>query len=149
MVVLNILKDRMDITVKNLQSSISVPISKIQLVAQQAVDQLTREGVLSRSLAELSIVFVGTQRMRTLNKRYLGHDYVTDIVTFNLESSAELIICPQVAAVNAKGYGMPVSKELVLYVIHGLLHLAGYDDHTPSDIKRIRAKEQELMGKLA
>ena len=93
-------------------------------------------------------MFVGSRRMRTINKKYLGHDYVTDVITFDLEGSAEIIICPQVALSNAKIHGVSISKELLLYVIHGFLHLAGYDDHKPQDIVRMRLKEKQLLGKL-
>jgi probable rRNA maturation factor len=96
--------------------------------------------------------------MRSLNKKYLGHDYVTDVITFNLGGEtptgllgpicAEIVICPQVALQNAKLYRGSVKNEILLYLIHGLLHLAGYDDHNPKDIQQMRAKEKELMGKV-
>ena len=81
--------------------------------------------------------------MRRMNREYLGHDHVTDVITFD---HGEIIVCPSVAARNAGIYGNTVGKELSLYVVHGILHLAGYDDHTPRDIQRMREKEQELLA---
>ncbi|MBF0490494.1 MAG: rRNA maturation RNase YbeY [Candidatus Omnitrophica bacterium] len=138
----------MDITVTNLQSSIPVSVSKIKLAAQKAVGELNRRGRACSARTELSIVFVGTKRMRSLNKKYLGHDYVTDVITFDLEGAAEIIICPQVAQQNAKHYKQSVSKELLLYVLHGLLHLAGYEDHRHQDIQQMRSMEQKLLEKV-
>ena len=94
----------------------------------------------------LSIVFVGTKRMGAINKNFLNHDYVTDVLTFDLgEGSAEIIICPQVADMNAKEFQSTTEKELILYVIHGILHLAGYDDHHPKDIQKMRQMEKRLL----
>jgi len=84
--------------------------------------------------------------MRVINKKYLGHDYVTDVLTFALDAhAAEIIICPQIAHVNARLYRSSTERELVLYVIHGILHLAGYDDHKPLDIIQMRHMEKELL----
>jgi probable rRNA maturation factor len=134
----------MDITVKNLQSSIPIPQSTIKTIAFKT-GKLLR---LSKRLGEVSIVLVGSKRMRRINQDYLGHDYVTDVITFDLKDSAEIIICPQVAYQNAKFYGVSLKKELLLYVVHGFLHLAGFDDHNSQDIKRMRSKEQSLLDRL-
>jgi probable rRNA maturation factor len=87
--------------------------------------------------------------MRTINREYLKHDYVTDVLTFDLsEGQGEIIICPQVALSNARFYQNSTAKELVLYVIHGILHLAGYDDHAPADIAQMRKMENSLLKNL-
>ena len=94
----------------------------------------------------LSIVFVGTRRMRAINKKYLNHDYVTDVLTFDLGGgSGEIIICPRVASANAKENKTSTENELILYVVHGILHLAGFNDHTPHDILQMRRMEKELL----
>ena len=84
--------------------------------------------------------------MRAINKKYLKHDFVTDVLTFGLEEKmGEVIICPQVAAANARAHRSTVDKEIILYVIHGILHLAGWDDHQPEDILRMRQMEGKLL----
>jgi probable rRNA maturation factor len=96
--------------------------------------------------ASLSIVFSGTRRMRAINKKYLKHDYVTDVLTFDLgEGSGEIVICPQIARMNAKAHRTSTEREIILYVIHGILHLAGYDDRSPKDTLQMRRMEEELM----
>ena len=124
------------ISTTNLQRQVPIPSSKIQSAAQKALKYLKLKNLA------LSIVFVGEQRMRRINKEYLGHDYVTDVLTFE---HGEILICPAVAKRNARRFGSSVEKELLLYVVHGILHLAGYDDHTPADIQKMRKKEKELL----
>jgi probable rRNA maturation factor len=94
----------------------------------------------------LSIVFVGDRRMRAINKKFLGHDYVTDVLTFDLgEGQGEIIICPGKAGMNAKAHQSSTQKEIVLYAVHGILHLAGYEDKSPEGIRQMRAMEKELL----
>lgn len=126
----------MHISITNLQKSVRIPSAKIKAIASKAARSLKLD------IKELSLVFVGEAQMRTINRTYLKHDYVTDVITF---THGEIVICPQVAKRQAVEHGSSTAQELVLYVIHGLLHLAGYDDHTPAQIKRMRDKEQALM----
>lgn len=132
----------MNIAVKNLQIKVPIPCSKISTAVLKA------SRLLRLKKKEVSIVFVGSQRMQSLNRIYLGHDYVTDVITFDLDQEAEIIICPAVAKKNAALYSQKFTSELLLYIIHGLLHLAGYDDHSEGDIKRIRIREQQLLDKI-
>jgi probable rRNA maturation factor len=130
----------MEITLKNLQKKIPVPRARILRAAKAALRKLDLASL------GLSIVFVGARRMRALNKKYLGHDFVTDVLTFDLgEDSGEVVICPLIAGVNARAHHTSTQKELTLYVIHGILHLAGYDDHSPKDILKMRRMENELI----
>lgn len=120
---------------------------------------LTREGIRS---ADLSIVFVNDSKMKSLNKAYLGRSYATDVLAFNFheqlplekkkqspesrqEVCGEIIISAAMAARNGREFGSSVQEELQLYVIHGLLHLLGFDDGSASDKERMREKERELM----
>lgn len=132
----------MNVSIVNLQHKIPIPKKKITRAVALASHRLKLK------LKEVSLVFVGQKRMRTINKTHLKHDYVTDVITFDYKSSGEIIICPSVAALNARQYANSVESELLLYVIHGLLHLAGFDDHKPSDIARMRRKEEELLNLL-
>lgn len=130
----------MEITLKNLQKKIPIPQAKVLKAAKAAFRKL---GLSHRGL---SIVFVGARRMRAINKKYLKHDHVTDVLTFDLgENAGEMIICPRIAHANAKAYQTSTENEIILYVIHGILHLAGFDDHSPKDILQMRKMEKELL----
>ena len=88
--------------------------------------------------------------MRAVNKKYLKHDYVTDVLTFDLgKRTGEIIICPQMACANAKAHQTTTEYEMILYVVHGILHLVGFDDHNPKDIIQMRRMENELLKNLA
>lgn len=138
----------MEITIRNLQTRIPIRLPRIKKVVQKTLQYLRI------SNAQLSIVFVAPQRMKMLNTQHLKHSYATDILTFDYRLSvsqdlqAEIIICPLVAAQNASAYKTTTAKEIDLYLVHGLLHLAGYDDHSGRDIKRIRNKENEIIKHL-
>ena len=85
--------------------------------------------------------------MRSINKQYLNHDYVTDVLTFDLGGKiGEIIICPQIAETNARQHQSSTDKEIVLYVIHGILHLAGFNDHEQKDIIKMRSMENEILS---
>ncbi|MBF0511673.1 MAG: rRNA maturation RNase YbeY [Candidatus Omnitrophica bacterium] len=130
----------MEILLRNLQKKIPIPASKILKAAKAAFRKI------GWTPLSLSIVFAGGGRMRRLNKQYLNHDYVTDVLAFDLGGHAgEVIVCPSMASSNAKIYGVCIEDEIVLYVVHGILHLAGYDDHKPQDIKQMRLMEQRVL----
>ena len=100
--------------------------------------------------ASLSIVFVKDTAMRRLNRSSLGHDYVTDIITFDLSEckgvfEGELVISPAEARRNARLCGEPLPREICRYIAHGLLHLKGYDDATDVQRTRMRKMEDRLL----
>lgn len=91
--------------------------------------------------------------MQRLNARYHGRDIPTDVLAFDLsrkrgEVIADIYISADTALRNAKVFSALPSQELLLYVIHGLLHIAGYNDHSPRDIKLMRKKENFYMRKI-
>src|SRR6266481_5110040 len=110
---------------------------------------LCEEGI---SEAEISLAFVDNPTIHQLNQRYLGHDEPTDVLSFPLSDpevkrlTGELVIGAEVAQVEANNRGHDVHAELALYVIHGLLHLCGYDDH--DDPTAMRDRERHYLHQL-
>ena len=104
--------------------------------------------------AEISLAFVDNPTIHRLNQRYLQHDEPTDVLSFRLSEpnakklSGELVIGAEVAQAQATEQGHDVQAELALYVIHGLLHLCGQDDHEPEDAARMREKERRYLRLL-
>lgn len=112
----------------------------------------------------LSIVFVSSQKIRALNKKFLNRTYATDVLAFDLGSNGsvrpkqarkirreiigDIVISTDAVKQNSRRFKTTEQHELVLYVIHGILHLLGYDDHQPKDIGRMRSKEQEILNHL-
>ncbi len=103
-------------------------------------------------LAEISIAIVSDERMHELNRQYLQHDYPTDVLSFVLgrdergrSLDGEIIASSDYAAREAAGYGWTTQDELLLYVIHGCLHLVGYDDTTSQGQAEMRAAEAKYL----
>src|SRR4029079_18930677 len=94
--------------------------------------------------AAVSLAFVDNATLHRLNKQFLDHDEPTDVITFPLSGAGaktlegELVIGVEVAREAAAERGHAVGVELALYVVHGVLHLCGYDDTTPVKTKAMR-----------
>src|SRR5262245_48794 len=95
--------------------------------------------------AEIGVAIVSDDRIPELNREYLGHDYPTDVLSFMLEEDqlektldGEIIVSADYAAREAERYGWTTDDELLLYVIHGTLHLVGHDDATPKEKAAMR-----------
>ncbi len=103
---------------------------------------------------EISLAFVDNPTIHTLNKRYLDHDEPTDVLSFPLSEpnakklAGELVLGVEVAREQAEARTHDVQAELALYVIHGLLHLCGYDDKTPDAAQEMRARERHYLQQL-
>jgi len=104
--------------------------------------------------AEISLAFVDNPTIHRLNQRYLDHDEPTDVLSFPLSEpnakklAGELVIGAEVAQAQALSRGHDVQAELALYVIHGLLHLCGYDDKTVNGAAEMRQRERYYLKQL-
>jgi probable rRNA maturation factor len=104
--------------------------------------------------ADISLAFVDNPTIHRLNKQYLGHDEPTDVLGFPLcepnsrKLSGELVLGAEVAQAQAAAHGHDVQAELALYVIHGLLHLCGHDDHDPAGAREMRQRERHYLARL-
>lgn len=115
-----------------------------------AVERILQDAGIRQ--AEISIAIVSGERMQALNRQYLSHDYPTDVLSFVLEHnpdqawlSGEIIVSADYAAAEAVRYGWPAGDELLLYVIHGCLHLVGYNDTTVTDQRAMRSAEAKYL----
>jgi len=104
--------------------------------------------------AEISLAFVDNPTIHRLNRQFLNHDEATDVLSFPLgepnarKLAGELVIGADVAREQADSRGHDVQAELALYVIHGLLHLCGYDDKSPESTAEIRKRERHYLRQL-
>jgi probable rRNA maturation factor len=104
--------------------------------------------------AQISLAFVDNPTIHRLNKQFLNHDEPTDVLSFPMSGpiaktlEGELVIGAEVAKAQAVERGHDVAAELGLYVIHGLLHLCGYDDHDDDEVKEMRERERHYLRTL-
>jgi probable rRNA maturation factor len=130
-----------------------------------ARDLLAAEGVAS---ASIGLVFVDDAAIRRINREHLEHDYPTDVISFLLDVrqatapegftsgsprgagkhlDGEVIVSTETALSQAKNYGWRTEQELLLYVVHGMLHLAGYDDLSSGERSLMRRRETEILAR--
>jgi probable rRNA maturation factor len=110
-----------------------------------------------RAAKSLSIVLTDNRHIRDLNREYLGHDTFTDVISFQLEDldwphgqtngglNGEIIASAELAHQQAQHLSNDPRAELLLYIVHGLLHLMGYDDRTTEQAKRMHEREDTLL----
>ncbi len=124
----------------------------------------TKLAKLLRSLglpdAELSVLFIGDRAMRALNNTYRGKDTTTDVLSFSLreggfphiqpEMLGDIVISLPVAARQAREAGHSLVRELERLLVHGLLHVLGYDhERSPQEARRMERKERQLRERLS
>jgi probable rRNA maturation factor len=103
---------------------------------------------------EISLAFVDNPTIHRLNKQYLDHDEPTDVLSFPYSAAnakkleGELVIGVEIAQEQAAERGHDVQAELTLYVVHGLLHLCGYDDKSADEEKAMRERERHYLNAL-
>ena len=126
------------------------------------LDSLKRAATLAATLAaqwrgfssgEIGIRVTDDATIHQINRKHLGHDYPTDVISFGYQADApriegELIVSVETASRRASELGWDADHELLLYIVHGVLHLTGMDDHAPGDRGEMRAAEEKIMTQL-
>ena len=102
-----------------------------------------------RKLGDINVIFCADNYILDINQKYLQHDYFTDIITFDYcegnKLSGDLFISVDSVRENSIYYHTAFEDELNRVIVHGLLHLIGYDDHTEEDIAQMRSKENYYL----
>jgi probable rRNA maturation factor len=139
------------------QSQLGFELSLANEQSAHAVDEERLLSAARRVLNEsqfksatISVAVVDDATIHALNRKFLKHDYPTDVLSFTLDASSdhldgEIILSADTAAAAAEEHGTTSAQEQLLYVIHGMLHLVGYDDRTPDDAERMRSAEQKYL----
>lgn len=149
--------DQFQIRIQNSQNYLSVDEALLQ---ETACFLLRSEKVTH---ADISVAIIDNSTIRELNQQYLEHDYDTDVLSFLLDCEldhhqqdpelrgagktieGEIIVSAEMAVSMSETYQWSAANELLLYVVHGLLHLCGYDDLTEEELHLMRAREQQIF----
>jgi probable rRNA maturation factor len=141
------------IALSNAQRSVQVPLRRMDRVAQCAVRRLKLKG-----RGTLAVTFISAGRMRALNRRFLGHDWETDVLSFRYDAPrtrgpihggsvvGEVLVSPAYARRYARTHRLAYEEELARYVVHGILHWRGLDDATPAQQARMRREENRPLN---
>lgn len=136
------------ISVATPQEIVEVDRGRMRAIARAVLEG---EGVADY---EISLAFVDNPTIHSRNKLFLDHDEPTDVLSFPYSApgakklAGELMVGVEVAQEQARERGHAVDAELALYVIHGLLHLCGYDDKTEAAERAMRARERHYLAGL-
>lgn len=146
----------MILEIRNRQRSQPVDLKQLQAITRQVM-----EHELQLTQVELGIHLVGASEMAQVNEQYLQHTGSTDVITFDHSAApvtkptvptpihGELFICVADAEQQAIEFRTSWQEEVVRYVIHGILHLCGYDDLQPAKRRRMKREESRLLKAVA
>ena len=149
------------IGVRNLQRKIAVNIAELEGFAANALQHCLQSRKFKwtdlRNLHEVFIWLISDRRMALLHRKFLGQSSPTDVLTFQ---HGEIFISVETARRHARifgeedarrgrrvhGEGNSVMREIKLYIVHGLLHLHGFDDQTPAEARKMKAAQEKILG---
>jgi len=126
-----------------------------ELFARNLASEILR--IINREpLVDLELIFLDDKSMKKFNKRYRLEDRPTDVLSFRIDRRefgckvplGEIIISLDTARKNSKIFGTDFADEVALYIIHGILHLFGYDDESPDDARRMARRQSQILDKL-
>lgn len=139
-------KDWVKITIKNLQNRLPIHSSKIINLIHRVI-----KGEDIKESAWINICFVDNPQIKKFNAKFLKTNESTDVLAFNLSDEkkilADIMISTDTAIKQARKFKTTPDYELLLYVVHGLLHILGFDDRTKAGISLMRKKESEYVDR--
>jgi len=103
---------------------------------------------VERPTMPVSLLLTGDAEIAQLHARHLGDSTPTDVISFEIDGGAEIVISVETALRNARHHGHSLRAEIALYIVHGILHTTGFDDIRARDRARIRAAERAVMQRL-
>jgi probable rRNA maturation factor len=135
-----------EIRVRNLQRIISINTTALETFAGKVLPLClslpkTKATDLTR-LREISVLIVSDRRIASLHRQFLNESGPTDVITF---SHGEIFISAETARRHAREFGNPLTRELRLYVVHGLLHLHGFDDRDKVAARKMEKTQEEIL----
>ena len=134
------------ISVRNRQRKILVNAAGLEKFAAKAVrccleTHKPKETELSR-LRNVFVWLISDRRMSRLHRQFLGQMGPTDVLTFQ---NGEIFISVEMAKRHARAFGTPLVRELQLYIVHGLLHLHGFDDRTQPGARKMKKAQEKIL----
>lgn len=135
------------IIVRNLQRAVPLDVADLENFAAKALQfclQLRKsEPTDLTRLREISILFISDRRMALLHRRFLNQSGPTDVITFQ---HGEIVISAEAARRQARTFVDSLACEVRLYIVHGLLHLHGFDDRSEADARKMKAAQEKILA---
>lgn len=137
------------ITVRNLQHKIPVKVQELEKFAAKALRACLRlhrhTPTKLMGLHEIFVLLISDRRMSSLHRQFLRQSGPTDVLTFE---HGEIFISTETARQNARLFRTSLGRELRLYLVHGLLHLHGFDDQNEADAREMRKVQEKILRGL-
>jgi probable rRNA maturation factor len=134
------------ISVRNLQRKVPVNVAELQKFAAKVLRRCLqlrkREATELSKLRSVFIWLISDRRMSRLHQQFLGEIGPTDVLTFQ---HGEIFVSAETAKRHARLFGNPLVRELQLYIVHGLLHLHGFDDRTPAEARKMKSIQERIL----
>ncbi len=138
-----------EISVRNLQRKIPVNVSELEKFAAKVVRRCLhmrrRKTTDLRKLRQISVLLVSDRRIASLHQQFLHKAGPTDVLTFQ---HGEIFISVETARRHARAFGNSLVRELHLCIVHGLLHLHGFDDRTHSSARRMQRAQEQILREI-
>jgi probable rRNA maturation factor len=138
------------ITVRNLQRKVAVNVVDLEKFTRKALDLCLRVPRKKKTdlvqLPEISVLIVSDPRMASLHRQFMNESGPTDVITFQ---HGEIFISAETARRNARRFGNAHARELRLYVVHGLLHLYGFDDRDEGRARKMQIVQRRILADAA
>ena len=140
------LRDIQEVRIRNLQRSVRIDAKSLEKFANKALPlclvlRTTRPTDLT-TLREIFVLIISDRRMESLHRQFLNQSGATDVITF---SHGEIFISAETARRHARQFGNSLTCELQRYIVHGLLHLHGFDDRNERDARRMKKIQEEIL----
>ena len=135
-----------EISVRNLQRKITVNVAELQKFSGEALKRCLRlkkgERTQLRKLNAVSVWIISDRRISRLHLQFFGDSSPTDVITFH---DGEIFISVEATRRNARQFGNSLMSEIKLCIVHGLLHLHGFDDQAPSEAHKIKVAQEKIL----
>ena len=136
-----------EITVRNLQHKVLVDVVDLEMFARKAAELCLRLPRRKKSdlaqLREISVLIVSDRKIAALHRRFMNESGPTDVITFQ---HGEIFVGVESARRNARRFGNAFERELRLDVVHGLLHLHGFDDRNAASARRMQVVQRKILA---
>jgi len=136
-----------EITVRNLQRKVPVDVVDLKMFARKAAELCLRLPRRKKSdlaqLREISVLIVSDRKIASLHRQFMNESGPTDVITFQ---HGEIFVGVESARRNARRFGNAFERELRLYVVHGLLHLHGFDDRNAASARRMQVVQRKILA---
>ncbi|HMJ05554.1 MAG TPA: rRNA maturation RNase YbeY [Chthoniobacterales bacterium] len=140
------MSERPSIQIRSAQRKLQVELESLQEFAERALARCLNlpacVGSPGRELGEINVVLVSDRRMAALHQEFMNIPGPTDVLTFQ---HGEIVVSVETAQQNAERFATSAADEIKLYVIHGLLHLLGFDDRTREEARVMEAVQAEVL----